>query len=76
MFDHIKENSVLNDDQLGFTEKYLTVQQLVIVTNTISTNLNRRYLTGMVSLDPSKAFDSVWHEAFPLKLLELNLSKL
>ena len=62
---------VLNPDQFGFTAGHSAVQQLVRVADVISSNIHKKYLTEMVSLDLSKAFDSVWQEAFPLKLLQL-----
>ena len=71
LLEHIRETGVRNNDQFGFTENHSTVLLLARVANTISTNLHRRHLTGMVSLDLSKAFDSVWHEAFPLKLIAM-----
>ena len=71
MLEHIDEHDLLNPDQFGFTAGHSTVQQLVRVADVISSNTQRKYVTGMVSLDLSKAFDSVWHDAFPLKLLQL-----
>ena len=71
MLEHIDEHDLLNPDQFGFTAGHSTVQQLVRVADVISSNTQRKYITGMVSLDLSKAFDSVWHDAFPLKLLQL-----
>lgn len=71
MLEHKRVEDVLNTDRFGFTENHSTVEQLVRIANTISTNLKRKHVTGMVSLDPSKAFDSVWDEVFPLKLTEL-----
>lgn len=45
ILEHFRERGVLNNDQFGFAENNSTVQQLVRVANTISTNFHRRYLT-------------------------------
>ena len=64
MLEHIDEHGLLNPDQFGFTAGHSAVQQLVRVAYVISSNIQRKYITGMVSLDLSKAFDSIWQEAF------------
>ena len=71
MLEHVDKHGLLSPDQFGFTAGHSAVQQLVKVADVLSTNIQRKYITGMVSLDLSKAFDSVWQEAFPLKLLQL-----
>ena len=71
MLEHMDERGILNLDQFGFTAGHSAVLQLVRVADVISSNIHKKYLTGMISLDLSKAFDSVWQEAYPLKLLQL-----
>ena len=71
MHEHIDKHDRFNPDQFGFTKGHSAVQQLVRVSDVISSAIQRKYITGTVSLDLSKAFDTVWQEAFPLKFLQL-----
>ena len=63
-------SSFLSPQQFGFLKNQSTVQQLLLMLNTISTNDQ----TDVVYLDFKKAFDSVSHKELLFKLRSLGIS--
>lgn len=55
--------------QFGFRSQHSTTQQIVRLTEIASHGLNIKHLTGIISLDVEKAFDTVWHDGLIHKLL-------
>ena len=60
-----------SDFQYGFRSSRLTADLLTVVSDTIASAFNRSVATQTVSLDISKAFDSVWHAGFFVFLIFL-----
>jgi len=56
----INERGLLRDEQFGFRPKHSTSQQLARLAERITRNFGEKRLTGAVSLDVAKAFDTVW----------------
>ncbi len=63
---------VIPHSQFGFRREHSTTMVLSKITELITTNFNRKTLTGLVSLDVEKAFDKVWHPGLLHKLQSLN----
>lgn len=73
---HCKEQKVFKDFQFGFRNKHSTTHALTILSDYVSTNLNRRIATIAVSLDFEKAFDTAWIEGIVFKMYKIfNFSK-
>ena len=66
------ENEVIPDEQCGFRSEHGTQEQLLRVTDFISRSLNENKFALGVFLDIERAFDSVWHPAILLKLINHN----
>lgn len=67
----IEREDVLPNHQFGFRSNRSTVHPVAMIFNDISTNLNNRKATTMVTLDIQSAFDTVWHAALLHKLIVL-----
>lgn len=68
--DHILNNPVLKNYQFGFRRKHSTVHGLTTLSDFISTNLNNRSASIILSLDFEKAFDTAWQEGIIYKMLK------
>lgn len=64
-----KENITV-DHQFGSRKSHSTVQQVVRITNDISTNFNENAVTVMLLLDIEKAFDKVWIDGLIYKMIQ------
>lgn len=69
--DHISENIILKNYQFGFRSQHSTVHGLSIMSDFISTNLNNRSSSIVLSLDCEKAFDTAWQEGIIYKMFKI-----
>ena len=61
------------DQQFGFRIGHSTVQQTLRIAQSIVHEINVNRAVGLIVLDLSKAFDSVWHAALIYKLYSISL---
>lgn len=67
-------NNILLKEQFGFRRYHSTTDQIVRVTENISTSFSWNQCTAAVFLDVSKAFDTVWHDGLIYKMHSFGLS--
>lgn len=70
---YLLKNDLLIPEQFGFRPKHFTTQQLVRLTDSISTEFNKNRSTALLLLDIEKAFDTIWRKALIYKLNVLNI---
>ena len=70
----LSENKIITSKQFGFRPKLSTNTALTHFTDNILLNMDSGRLTGAVSLDLSKAFDTVDHNLLLHKLKSVGLS--
>lgn len=68
--EHERRNNIIIPEQFGFRTEHSTVQQILRITENATLGFNTNRNTGMVLLDPEKAFDSVWHDGLLYKLIK------
>ena len=68
----VNEGGLLRDKQFGFRPGHSTSLQLAHLVERIARNFGDKWLTGAVSLDVAKAFDTVWIDGLIYKLTLLN----
>ena len=68
---HIREKSILINEQFGFRAEHSTTQQLLRVSNKIIQGFNENKMSGIVFLDVAKAFDRVWHDGLLSKMISM-----
>jgi Reverse transcriptase (RNA-dependent DNA polymerase) len=68
MLQHLKQNNLLNDNQLGFLSKKSTLTNLLESVNDWSITLNNRNNAAVSYNDFQRAFDSVTHPKLAHKL--------
>ena len=61
----------LTDKNSGFKANDSTINQLLIISNTITNVLDSNKNACMVFLDITKAFDRIWHKGLLFKLRQL-----
>ena len=61
MYSYLQDNKLLSPSQFGFRPKSSTEIALVNFTDSILANMDRGFITGAVSIDLTKAFDTVDH---------------
>ena len=71
--DHVTYHNLLNQDQFGFRRGHSTTLQLCRIADVITTNFSTRRITAMVSLDLSKAFDTIYQDALIFRLHKLDV---
>ena len=71
--DHVTDHNLLNQDQFGFRRGHSTTLQLCRIADVVTTNLSNRRITAMVSLDLSKAFDTIYQDALIFRLHKLDV---
>ena len=59
---------LIADHQLGFILSHSKLDVLLLLSQQLMEALNLRHEISVVSLDISRAFDSVWHPALTSKL--------
>lgn len=67
---HLETHEIIPKFQFGFQQGHSTTHQIKRVTNIIRDGFERGCSTGMVLLDLSCAFDTVWQDALVAKLFE------
>lgn len=65
---HLEQENILPECQFGFRPQHSTTHQVARVTQSIRNGFERQESTGLVLLDLSCAFDSVWHDALIYKM--------
>ena len=70
---YLEQNNLLNETQHAYRKQHSTVTCLSEVTNHIYKENDRGYVVAIVSMDLSKAFDSINHEQLIHKLAKLGL---
>ena len=68
LYNYVTRNRILSDHQSRFRTKDNTINQLLIIYNTIIKNLDLGKDVRFIFCDISKAFDHVWHSGLIFKL--------
>ena len=68
LHNHLLRYNILSDHQSGFRHKDSTINQLLIIYDTIMKNLDEGKDVIFIFCDVSKAFDRVWHRGLLYKL--------
>ena len=68
MYNYLKDNNLLVDDQYGFREKISTENAIYTLLNYILSELDKRNHIGSLFYDLQKAFDCVNHEILLSKM--------
>ncbi len=68
IYNYLQENKLLSSSQFGFRPKSSTEIALVNFTDSILENMDKGLITGVVSIDLTKAFDTVDHGILYSKL--------
>ena len=69
---HTVTDEIIPPFQFGFREGHSTSHQVRRVVNYIKEGFRVKKSTGMIMLDLTSAFDSVWHDGLIFKLAALN----
>ena len=72
---YLIEHSLLNHKNAGFKRGDSTINQLLYISNKISSSLDQGKEVRMVFLDAAKAFDKVWHKGILFKLRQLGVAQ-
>ena len=70
----LDDNNILYDFQSGFRKNYSTDSCFSFLTDKISTGFDSGLFTGMILIDPQKAFDTIDHELLLEKMVFLGFS--
>ena len=65
---YLDKYEILYKYQFGFRSKHSTNTCLTLLNNNISNGIDKGLLTGMILIDLQKAFDTINHEIFLMKL--------
>ena len=74
LYQHLTDNNIITNAQHGFRSKRSTTSALTKFSDEILSNMENGKLCGAVSLDLSKAFDTVDHEILLKKLQWVGVS--
>ena len=75
IYKYLQEHKLLSAHQSGFRPLHSTSTCLTHVTNTLLHNIDKGYLTGLVLLDLSKAFDTLDHNVMLDKLSDFGFNR-
>ena len=75
IYKYLQEHNLLSAHQSGFRPLHSTSTCLTHVTNTLLHNIDKGYLTGLVFLDLSKAFDTLDHNVMLDKLSDFGFNR-
>jgi hypothetical protein len=64
----VSERGLMRDEQFGFRPRHSTSLQLARLVERITRNFGEKRLTGAVSFDVAKAFDTVWIDGLLYKV--------
>ena len=70
---YLEDNSILTPHQFGFRSGRSTMDQLLLVYNSVSLQLDRGGVTDVILFDFSKAFDVVCHDLMLTKLSSIGI---
>ena len=73
LYKYLTDNNLLNSKNAGFKKGDSTVNQLLYITDKISSALDVGREVRMVFLDAAKAFDKVWHTGLLFKLRQVGI---
>ena len=68
---YLSENSLISKFQSGFRPKHSTLALLIQMFDKLLENMDEGKITGLVSLDIRKAFDSINHQILLVKMKNL-----
>ena len=72
---YLDKHGIFYKYQSGFRTKHSTDTCLTLLNNTILNGMDRGFLTGMILIDLQKAFDTIAHEIFSMKLECMDFDK-
>lgn len=75
MYKYLQEHNLLSSHQSGFRPLHSTTSCLTHVTNILLHNIEKGYLTGLIFLDLSKAFDTLDHQILLDKLSNFGFNR-
>ena len=64
----LNKNKIIHSNQYGFRQNSSTTHAMLDIMCKINNNMNEKKFTGLISLDPKKAFDTVSHDILLQKL--------
>ena len=70
MVSYIHPFNLLNSNQIGFRQKFKTIDALACVTEQIREPFNCKTASGCVSFDPKKTFDTINHDNLLNELID------
>jgi hypothetical protein len=73
LYDHMTSNSLFYDNQFAYQKKKCTEDAVFTVINTIQNNRNQGFHSLIITIDFSKAFDTMNHTILLNKLLNLGV---
>jgi hypothetical protein len=66
---HTDKHNIIPDTQFGFRQYHSTIMQIARIINQITINTNLNKTTALTTIDLTKAFDTIWHDALINKLI-------
>lgn len=72
LLDHVNTNEILPPHQFGFRVNHSAPQQATRLAAILRNNKNQKISSGVLCLDISKAFDSVWHAGLIHKMVNFD----